>query len=82
MSEVGDGIIQGLEEVVEFLDGKRTLKQTLWVEVIRCKDCRNFHKVDEAGFGRCYEHDSYGKDGDYWYMDDFCSYGERKNEIN
>lgn len=73
MSEVGDGIIQGLEEVIEFLDGKRTLKQTSWVEVVRCKDCR-YSRPRKSGIKlHCA----------WWYRsvedEDFCSRGRQKD---
>jgi hypothetical protein len=46
-------------------------------EVVRCKDCRRWDK--ETGF--CIEHSHFFSHGLCWNMfdgDDFCSYGERK----
>ena len=43
------------------------------VEVVRCKDCKQFRKKGE-GYGCCLE--GYGNvDGNH-----YCSYGERKEE--
>ena len=58
------------------------------VEVVRCKDCKHWH--EETGW--CYHHSHFiGADGEAchpwesgsWKMlneDDFCSYGERKDD--
>ena len=45
------------------------------VEVVRCKDCKHWHK-DTVFCGYM----SYGEASERvnWYADDFCSYGERK----
>ena len=48
------------------------------VKVVRCKDCKHWH--EETGF--CEEHsrfDSFGMDWNMFADDDFCSYGERKD---
>ena len=48
------------------------------VPVVRCKDCKHWH--EETGF--CEEHsrfDSFGMDWNMFAEDDFCSYGERKD---
>ena len=46
------------------------------VPVVRCKDCKHWHK--DTVF--C-EYMSYGEASERvnWYADDFCSYGERKD---
>ena len=46
------------------------------VEVVRCKDCKHWHK--DTVF--C-EYMSYGEASERvnWYADDFCSYGELKD---
>ena len=43
------------------------------VEVVRCKDCKNYIYSSFAMGMRC-KHD-----GVEWGKDDFCSYGERKD---
>lgn len=53
------------------------------IEVVRCKDCKYFldkHREDRQGICMCGEKDtSYASDF-YPYANDFCSYGERKDE--
>ena len=43
------------------------------VEVVRCKDCIYYHKKLGIGFGQC------SKCTLMPYPEDFCSYGERKD---
>lgn len=44
-----------------------------WIKVVRCKDCK-WYKWDEWDGGLvCYQH------GRYPYANDFCNYGERKD---
>lgn len=40
--------------------------------VVRCKDCKNWSREN---YGYCFVHASYGM-----AYDDFCSYGERREE--
>ena len=49
------------------------------VKVVRCRDCKHWHK-DTVFCGYM----SYGEASERvnWYADDFCSYGERKDEVN
>jgi hypothetical protein len=42
------------------------------VEVVRCKDCKYYLRDDMFGGGYCH--------GERVKQDDFCSYGERRNE--
>lgn len=53
------------------------------VEVVRCKDCKFFEKDDEfdmTGFCTC-ERITKNYGGEiYPYENDFCSYGERKEQ--
>ena len=42
------------------------------VPVVRCKDCEHY----DAEYRRCFGLIGYGR---YWKPDDFCSYGERKD---
>ena len=46
------------------------------VPVVRCKDCKHWHKdtvfCDYMSYGEASERVN-------WYADDFCSYGERKD---
>ena len=46
------------------------------VPVVRCRDCKHWHK-DTVFCGYM----SYGEASErvIWYADDFCSYGERKD---
>ena len=46
------------------------------VEVVRCKDCIYYHKQLGYGFGQCSKYNIMP------YPDDFCSYGERKDNDN
>lgn len=52
-------------------------------EVVRCKDCKYFldkQREDRQGICMCgKKNTSYAADF-YPYADDFCSYGERKDE--
>ena len=41
------------------------------VEVVRCKDCKHYSRNEMFGVGYCY--------GAEKKLDDFCSYGERKD---
>jgi hypothetical protein len=43
-------------------------------EVVRCKDCKACPSFDGNGIGYCFEH------GNYILENDFCSYGERKDD--
>lgn len=45
------------------------------VEVVRCKDCKNY-VVDGLW---CNSNCCVGENHANWYPDDFCSYGERKD---
>ena len=46
------------------------------VEVVRCRDCKHWHKetlfCDYMPYGEAQERVN-------WYANDFCSYGERKD---
>ena len=46
------------------------------VEVVRCRECKHWHKetlfCDYTLYGEAQERVN-------WYVDDFCSYGERKD---
>ena len=46
------------------------------VEVVRCRECKHWHKetlfCDYTLYGEAQERVN-------WYADDFCSYGERKD---
>lgn len=47
------------------------------VEVVRCRECKHWHKetlfCDYMPYGEAQERVN-------WYVDDFCSYGERKDD--
>lgn len=52
------------------------------VEVVRCKKCKHYNTVDKICMKLSVEPDAYGN-GAYISMneDDFCSHGERKDDI-
>ena len=59
--------------VVDMLESAPTVDA---VPVVRCRDCKHWHK-DTVFCGYM----SYGEASERvnWYADDFCSYGERKD---
>ena len=66
-----------IDTCIEFLDMQRTVDA---VEVVRCKDCKSweqYNACDGTKPHRCMNHDA------IFYKrtnpDDFCSYGERKD---
>jgi hypothetical protein len=73
-----DEIVPGLRKVIEDLESSR-------VEVVRCKDCRYYMESEHperTGIKFCYRlRDRDGERIGYNYSDDdFCSYGERKDD--
>ena len=53
--------------------------RTKYAEVVRCKDCKNFERKF-PGYGYCYHWDyEEGMSPNEVEGDDFCSYGERKD---
>ena len=60
-------------DVVDMLESAPTVDA---VPVVRCRDCKHWHK-DTVFCGYM----SYGEASERvnWYADDFCSYGERKD---
>ena len=51
-----------------------------YAPVVRCKDCKHWEKET----GSCTEHPTYYDHGIDWYIydeDDFCSCGERKDNV-
>lgn len=80
MSKVGKELIQGLNECLEYEQGKRHDLRT-FAEVVFCKDCKYWHEHYIADSKCCW----------YWIAwstacimpteaDDFCSRGEKKDE--
>lgn len=63
----------GLVDVVEFLNDMPTVDA---VPVVRCKDCKHWHK-DTVFCGYMLYREASERVN--WYADDFCSYGERKD---
>ena len=59
--------------VLDSIDAQPTIDA---VEIVRCRDCKHWHK-DTVFCGYM----SYGEASERvnWYADDFCSYGERKD---
>lgn len=52
-------------------------------EIVRCKDCKYFldkQRKNHQGICMCGEKDTSYAAEFYPYADDFCSYGERKDE--
>ncbi len=80
-------VFKWLAEEFEIVDEQPTVDA---VEVVRCKDCKHWH--EETGW--CNEHSHFiGAEGEAchpwesndWKMlnaDDFCSYGERSNDVS
>ena len=69
--------VQGLYEATEIIEDAQTVDA---VEVVRCKDCKHWKLIDTLNPHRecqifCGLHD-YGYPTN---ADDFCSYGERKD---
>ena len=60
-------------KVLEWIEQAPTVDA---VPVVRCRDCKHWHK-DTVFCGYM----SYGEASErvIWYADDFCSYGERKD---
>lgn len=54
---------------VQFIGTVLKVKSADVVEVVRCKDCKNWSR----DYGYCFAHAGYGM-----APDDFCSYGERE----
>lgn len=46
MPDIYDGIVKGLQKVIEYLKGERELKKSDLVEVVRCKDCKWHRKCE------------------------------------
>lgn len=55
----------------EIQDTIESLEPADVVQVVRCRDCKYWRSY----WGRCYKHDEYGM-----ASDDFCSYGEKREE--
>lgn len=65
------------EDEIPYVSAKQISEQPTVdaVPVVRCKDCEHY----DAEYRRCFRSIGYGR---YWKPDDFCSYGERKDETN
>ena len=66
-------MVEGLYEATEIIDEATTVDA---VEVVRCKDCVNYCGFEHCKNGIC-DVDSVSKRA--VYPNDFCSYGERKD---
>ena len=66
-----DTLAEGFTEADDIILSMPTVDA---VEVVRCKDCIYYHKKLGIGFGQC------SKCTLMPYPEDFCSYGERKEE--
>ena len=71
---IGKTIIEYSESDIGYMIRKRPTVDA--VEVVRCKDCKHWHKdtvfCDYMSYREASERVN-------WYADDFCSYGERKD---
>ena len=73
---LNDTALDVLKKVASWLDGAPTVDA---VEVVRCKDCKHFyHSITSYRDGKCVQFGTYDTDPSV-YKDDFCSYGERKD---
>lgn len=61
--------------IIDALKMAGTVKDA--VEVVRCKDCKYYHKYVDAPNGGC-AHYSYSHIP--MYPEDYCSHGERKDD--
>lgn len=51
------------------------------VEVVRCRDCKHYKKSEVSDRMMCWRKDVDGQPVCYdFYPNDFCSYGERRND--
>ena len=77
MSELGEKLIKGLNECLEYEQGKRHDLRT-FTKVVYCKDCKywypNKNFMEDSIFYYC---SNLGVDMN---ADDFCSKGEKKDE--
>ena len=63
-----------VDDAIGFLDDAPTVDA---VEVVRCKDCVNWHKDTLfCDYMPCGD----GQERVIWYDTDFCSYGERRTD--
>lgn len=79
-----DDILPTREEFREFLQEQPIIDA---VEVVRCKDCTKFKQTgkyyDGPPYGYCYHlYHEPGSSPNEVDGDDYCSYGERKEEDN
>lgn len=65
-----DHYTRGFDEAVDKVGNAPSVDA---VEVVRCKDCEHYIKSEENIGGHCREHCMWTN------TDDFCSYGERKD---
>lgn len=79
MTKVYDGIIKGLQEVIEYQKGERDLRKSDWVEVVRCKDCKhNYYNMIPSGET---EHECVKCVELPITADFYCAWGEREDEV-
>ena len=71
LSQVSESSKDEIREVIERIDNAPTADV---VEVVRCKDCKHHNEtwcdMNSRDRGEWFS----------WYDDDFCSYGERRND--
>lgn len=72
--------VNGLAAMFEVLDAIMDCKTVDDVEVVRCKDCRYYKQETKGDCFRCNVFTGSYELGFPTEEDDFCSYGERKEE--
>lgn len=87
MSELGEKLIKGLNECLEYEQGKRHDLRT-FTEVVFCKDCKYWlpttvESLKDGSYinqkNPC-EINCIGNKGEWRKADDFCSRGEKKDD--
>ena len=61
------------EWIIEIKDGKFPIGK--WTELVRCKDCKRYEPNGNKEHGNCSQHLTLA------YETDYCSWGERKDEV-
>lgn len=79
MSELGEKLIKGLNECLEYEQGKRHDLRT-FTEVVYCKDCKHWDAELECCTSYTITKCSDGREGVSSDADDFCSRGKRRDD--
>lgn len=76
-------LVEGKEAFYYIANWLNKLPPADVAEIVRCKDCKYFEeeqRKNHQGVCMCGEKDTTHASEFYPYADDFCSYGERKDE--